>query len=201
MGLWRFTRAIFVAHLIHFPGSLEQTSLINSFFSNTRAQASSLTSAMPSSLLFRALMAALALLLTAVSPTHARALAQHERRDTGTITSAGAQVAIGSGTYPRAVTLANGNTIAAYTSTDSDNTIMKVAQYDASGPSWKDIGSVAESNAATTDLANPNLVQLPDGTVLCAFRNHDKNSDGVYTEYRIVSGLLTCCGGTIQWTC
>ena len=35
------------------------------------------------------------------------------------------------------------------------------------------------------DIDNPFVVQLPNGRVLCAFRNHSKDANGGYTHYRI----------------
>jgi hypothetical protein len=39
------------------------------------------------------------------------------------------------------------------------------------------------------DIDNPFVVQLPSGKILCAFRNHSKNTNGEYTCFRIT----ICC--------
>jgi len=52
------------------------------------------------------------------------------------------------------------------------------------GMNWYPPVVVAQDTQATTDLANPNLYQLPNGRLLCAFRHHTIQS-GHPTIYRI----------------
>jgi len=47
------------------------------------------------------------------------------------------------------------------------------------------------------DIDNPFIVQLPNGKIVCAFRNHSRDSGGRYTWFRI-----TACGsdnGGADW--
>lgn len=100
----------------------------------------------------------------------------------------------GGGTYPRLTTV-DGNILAAYTYTSGADHILEISRSTDGGVSFQALGSVAESPAATTDLDNPVLVELSNGNVLCAFRNHDKTGT-TYDYYRITVSVSTDGGAT-----
>ncbi|KAF2998208.1 hypothetical protein E8E13_004960 [Curvularia kusanoi] len=89
------------------------------------------------------------------------------------------------GTYPRATKLADGTLVGAYTNTQGDNTTILTVRSADNGASWQRLGTVDTGPKATKDVDNPFVHQLPDGKLLCAFRNHDRGSATAYTFYRI----------------
>ncbi|XXG99741.1 hypothetical protein Hte_006082 [Hypoxylon texense] len=95
--------------------------------------------------------------------------------------SAESQLAPG-GTYPRLARLSDGGILSISSYTDGDERVLRVARSDDDGATFGVVGEVARS---TGDMDNGFLLQLPSGTVLAAFRNHDKNADGAYTYFRI----------------
>lgn len=115
---------------------------------------------------------------------------------------AGAAVVFGAaGTYPRAVRLADNSLLGVYTHTaDGNRTLVTVASTN-NGASWSTLGSVATAPTATTDLDNPYVHQMPNGHILCAFRNHDlgngANQDP--TWYRITVCLSEDSGKTWKY--
>lgn len=99
-------------------------------------------------------------------------------------TLTGDENVMGDGTYPRANYLQDGSILGAYTAFPGDNNTITVVSSTDGGVTWSEIGTVATGPTATTDINNPYPLQLPDGRVLIAFRDHTL-SDGVYTYYRI----------------
>ena len=104
---------------------------------------------------------------------------------------AGSPVIFGAGTYPRANSLSGssmpaGSIIGAYTAFQNGNNVLKTVLSTDNGASWQALGEIASEASNANDLDNPNILQLPSGRVLCAFRNHSKNpSTGAYTYFRI----------------
>ncbi|KIM91249.1 glycoside hydrolase family 93 protein [Piloderma croceum F 1598] len=100
----------------------------------------------------------------------------------------------GGGTYPR---LANvqGAILAAYTAFDGDTRVLTISRSTDGGKSFSAWGTVA---SGTGDLDNPDLIQLSNANIVCTFRNHDINSTGNYTFYRITASLST--DGGKSWT-
>ncbi|KAI8958268.1 glycoside hydrolase family 93 protein [Daldinia sp. FL1419] len=86
------------------------------------------------------------------------------------------------GTYPRLVRLADSGILAASAYTTNGQRTIRVTRSDDDGATFSEIGTVAQS---TGDLDNAFLIQLPSGSILAAFRNHDKNASGAYTYFRI----------------
>ena len=71
--------------------------------------------------------------------------------------------------YPRLVELADGTLLCAYdTNENSPHTRIRLSLSHDGGRTWQR-GAVVAANA-DCDCANPHLVQLEDGTVLCAYR-------------------------------
>lgn len=87
-----------------------------------------------------------------------------------TLSSAENQLSPG-GTYPRLARLSDNSILSISTFfTDESERILRIARSDDDGSTFTQIGEVARS---TGDMDNGFLMQLPSGTVLAAFRNHD----------------------------
>ena len=90
------------------------------------------------------------------------------------------------GTYPRANFLSDGSLLGAYAATVGDDKQLTLVKSTDNGGSWSTIGTAATRPTNSSDLDNPYPLQLPDGRVLLAYRNHDKDaSTGDYTFFRI----------------
>ncbi|KAJ4299167.1 hypothetical protein N0V90_004411 [Kalmusia sp. IMI 367209] len=86
----------------------------------------------------------------------------------------GAAVVFGkSGTYPRAVRLADNSLLGVYTQNAGGNHTLTTVKSTDNGASWNPLGIVDTAPASSRDLDNPYVHQMPNGQVLCAFRNHD----------------------------
>ena len=103
------------------------------------------------------------------------------------------------GTYPRATKLADGSLLGAYTNTQGDNTTILSVRSSDNGASWQMQGMVDTGRKATKDVDNPFIHELPDGKLLCAFRNHDRASSTTYSYYRITICVSDDSGATWEY--
>jgi hypothetical protein len=95
----------------------------------------------------------------------------------------GSPAVFGDGTYPRAVKLADGSLLGVYTAFSNGNNVITTTHSVDQGSTWNNLGTVT---SGVGDIDNPFLLQLPNGRVICAFRNHSKDpSTGKYTFFRI----------------
>ncbi|PNY23700.1 Uncharacterized protein TCAP_06358 [Tolypocladium capitatum] len=91
----------------------------------------------------------------------------------------------GGGVYMRATRLNDGSILGGYAAQDGPNHVLKAVRSTDGGASWAQIGTVASAPSATSDIDNAFPLQLPNGRVLFAFRNHDRTASGSYTYFRI----------------
>ncbi|KAK4692985.1 hypothetical protein P7C71_g4322, partial [Lecanoromycetidae sp. Uapishka_2] len=95
-------------------------------------------------------------------------------------------VPFGSGTYPRANTLADGSIIGVYTAFENGDNVIRTVRSADGGSTWAPLGEVTRGPSNANDIDNPYVLQLPDGRVLCTFRNHSKDpASGAYLTFRI----------------
>ncbi|EJF66027.1 neuraminidase [Dichomitus squalens LYAD-421 SS1] len=98
------------------------------------------------------------------------------------------------GAYPRVTSLSDGSLLAVYTASSGGNKTLTVARSTDGGSTFGAWGTIATSPG---DLDNGFLLQLPNGNVVAAFRNHDM-SGSAYTYYRLTACVSTDGGRT--WT-
>jgi hypothetical protein len=87
----------------------------------------------------------------------------------------------GSGTYPRLTHLVDGSVLGAVSTVKNGTKILTVTRSTDGARTFSTWGTVA---TGTGDLTNLVLIQLANGDVIAAARNHDK-SGGTYTKYRV----------------
>lgn len=88
--------------------------------------------------------------------------------------------------YPRANKLSDGSILGVYTAFLGGNNVITTVKSTDNGASWQALGTVTSGASSANDIDNPYVLQLPNGRVLCAFRNHSKNPNtGAYTYFRI----------------
>ncbi|KND88089.1 hypothetical protein TOPH_07320 [Tolypocladium ophioglossoides CBS 100239] len=102
------------------------------------------------------------------------------------VSSAGGQIVVDvGGVYMRATRLSDGSILGGYSAQDGQNRVLRVVKSTDGGASWTRIGTAASTPAAMHDMDNAFPLQLPNGRVLFAFRNHDLTASGSYTYFRI----------------
>ncbi|KAJ7173618.1 glycoside hydrolase family 93 protein [Mycena filopes] len=101
----------------------------------------------------------------------------------------------GGGTYPRLTHLADGSVLGSTTTFSGATHILTVTRSTDGARTFSTWGTVS---TGTGDLDNLFLKQLANGDILATFRNHDKNSAGAYTIYRITASISHDNGKT--WT-
>ncbi|TQS34703.1 hypothetical protein Golomagni_04902 [Golovinomyces magnicellulatus] len=87
--------------------------------------------------------------------------------------------------YPRANYLANGQILGVYTDFPDDNQVLTLVTSSDNGNSWSLTGTAARKAVKDGMLDNGFVLQIPSGRVLLAFRNHDRDTSGRITVYRI----------------
>lgn len=100
----------------------------------------------------------------------------------------------GGDTYPRLV-LVQGAILAAYESLEGNTHFLNISRSTNGGKTFSALGSVA---SGTGNLGNPDLILLPNGNIVCTYRNHDLDSSSNPTYYRITASLST--DGGKKWT-
>jgi hypothetical protein len=94
----------------------------------------------------------------------------------------------GGGTYPRLLNVQGPAILAAYKVLTSDGvSTLFISRSTDGGKSFSAWGTVT---SGTGNIDNPDLIQLPsNGPIICTFRNHDTNSSGDNTFYRITAAI------------
>ena len=98
----------------------------------------------------------------------------------------------GGGTYPR-LAIVQGGILAAYKVLDNGVSTLLISKSTDGGKSYSAWGSVT---SGTANIDNPDLIQLPNGHIVCTYRNHDLNSSGDFVFYRITASVSTDGGRT-----
>lgn len=101
---------------------------------------------------------------------------------------------MGEGTYPRATKLQDDSILGVHTSFHNGTNIITATRSLDNGMTWSPVGEVTRG---VGDIDNPFVVQLPSGKILCAFRNHSRDSSGAYTFYRIT--ICSSIDGGVSW--
>ena len=96
------------------------------------------------------------------------------------------------GAYPRVTSLSDGSYLAVFTTSSGGNKTLTVTRSTDGGNTFSAWSTIATSPG---DLDNGFLLQLPNGNVVAAFRNHDL-SGSTYTYYRLTACLSTDGGKT-----
>lgn len=108
----------------------------------------------------------------------------------------GSAVVFGAGTYPRATRLADGTLLGTYTGSSKGESIIKTCKSTDDGKTWSDLGVVFQGIG---DISNSYLLQLPQGRVLCAYRDHTFNATSRNFTYSLKISSSDDNGATWQF--
>lgn len=132
------------------------------------------------------LLKLLPVLLTASSVLSAPTHDLQDRAAAAAVTPHGGQVVVdGGGVYMRSTRVKDGSILGGYAASEGANRVLRVTKSTNNGDSWSVIGTVASGDGQTHDMDNADIVQLPSGRILYAFRNHDQTGPGNPTYFRI----------------
>ncbi|KAI0836673.1 glycoside hydrolase family 93 protein [Hypoxylon sp. FL0890] len=124
-----------------------------------------------------------------------------EKRLPGRVVKAGDPVVIDTNSeYIRVSFMNNGNLIGGYVARDGTQNVLRVVKSINGGQSWVHLGEVFRGELATHDINNAMPLQLPNGRILYAYRNHDRTgADWHYTYFRIPISYSDDGGKTFKY--
>jgi hypothetical protein len=117
------------------------------------------------------------------SANHVKAL--RPRAGVPTLDGDAISMSNGTGDYPRGIRRQDGALLVIYAQVQDANRQLVTIESNDNGATWETIGSVATEEAATHDLTNGFLFQLEGGRILASFRNHERETDGTYINFRL----------------
>jgi hypothetical protein len=154
-------------------------------------------------MLSRILLSALALAGLASSSVllpPSRSGAWVNKRSPGTVQSdSGLNIIDPGGIYIRATTLTSGSILVGYADHANGNSTLEATVSSDGGTSWSVVGTVETRPSDTSNVDNAMPLQLPSGRIIYAFRNHDTDTNGDYTYYRITVCYSDDGGATWQF--
>lgn len=105
------------------------------------------------------------------------------------------------GAYMRAAKLENNDILGVYTVIDDSVATIRTVRSSDGAKSWESLGSVSKGPSSTSDIDNAFPLELPDGRLLVAFRNHNKEegTQNSFTWYRITLCESTDGGKTWRY--
>ncbi|KAN0110690.1 glycoside hydrolase family 93 protein [Hyaloscypha variabilis] len=101
---------------------------------------------------------------------------------------------MGRGTFPRATRLQDGSILGTHTEFHDGENVIVTTKSTNNGNTWVPYGEVTRGFG---DVDNPCVLQLPNGDILCVFRNHTTNSAGGHIHHRIT--VCVSADGGKKW--
>ena len=122
-------------------------------------------------------------------------------RSPGRVVKAGDPVVVDpNGEYMRVSFANDGSMYGGYTAHENGQSILRFVQSQDGGSSWQFRGEVFRGDEATHDIDNAMPLQLPNGRILYAYRNHDRTGDDWhYTYFRISISSSDDNGASFQY--
>ncbi|KAI1475160.1 glycoside hydrolase family 93 protein [Daldinia eschscholtzii] len=123
------------------------------------------------------------------------------KRLPGRVVKAGEPVVIDKDSeYIRVSFMNDGSLLGGYAARDGTQNVLRVVKSTNGGQSWEHLGEVFRGEIATHDINNAMPLQLPNGRILYAYRNHDRTgADWHYTYFRISVSYSDDGGKTFKY--
>ncbi|KAI1644005.1 glycoside hydrolase family 93 protein [Daldinia loculata] len=123
------------------------------------------------------------------------------KRLPGRVVKAGEPVVIDTNSeYVRVSFMNDGSLLGGYAARDGTQNVLRVVKSTNGGQSWEHLGEVFRGEIATHDINNAMPLQLPNGRILYAYRNHDRTGDDWhYTYFRISISYSDDGGKTFKY--
>ena len=151
-------------------------------------------------ILARSLFAA-AVALTGLSSGLSDSNTHLSRREVAIEATSDAVQVAKAGSYMRATKLENGDLLGTYAAVNGTNRTIETVRSSDGAKSWEHVAQVTTGSASTSEIDNAFPLQLPDGRLLVAFRNHDKEqgTSDEFTWFRLTLCESTDGGKTWQY--
>jgi hypothetical protein len=89
----------------------------------------------------------------------------------------------------------DGSMMAGYTAHEGSQSILCLSHSGDGGASWQHLGEVFRGDIAAHDIDNAMPLQLPNGRILYAYRNHDRSGPRLEYDYFRISISYSDDGG------